>query len=72
MKKFLGLCMALCLCLVLLPATALAAGEPVYGTIEVGGIALTNTQDNPVVYATTNADTGAVTLGGDEETYNIK
>lgn len=31
MKKFLGLCMALCLCLVLLPATALAAetaGEP--------------------------------------------
>ncbi len=27
MKKFLGLCMALCLCLVLLPATALAAEE---------------------------------------------
>ena len=45
------LCLALCLGL--LPATALAAGTTVYGTIEVGGVALTNTQDNPVVYATT-------------------
>ena len=73
-KKLFSLCMALVLCLGLLPATALAVdGVTVtYGTIEVGGIALTNTQDNPVVYATTNADTGAVTVGGGEETYNIK
>ena len=73
-KKILSLCMALVLCLSLLPATALAAdGVTVtYGTIEVGGIALTNTQDNPVVYATTNADTGAVTTeGADENNYNI-
>ena len=73
-KKLFSLCMALVLCLVLLPATALAAdGVTVtYGTIEVGGIALTNTQDNPVVYATTNADTGAVTTeGADENNYNI-
>lgn len=73
-KKVFSLCMALALCLSLLPATALAAdGVTVtYGTIEVGGIALTNTQDNPVVYATTNADTGAVTTeGADENNYNI-
>ena len=73
-KKLFSLCMALALCLSLLPATALAAGEATvtYGTIEVGGVALTNSESTPVVYATTDATTGAVTLGGDEETYNIK
>ena len=72
-KKVFSLCMALALCLGLLPVTVLAAdGATVYGTIEVGGKELTNTQDNPVVYAKTDATTGAVTLGGDEETYNIK
>ena len=34
MKKFLGLCMALVLCLSLLPVTALAVGEP--ATLYVG------------------------------------
>ena len=60
-KKLFSLCMALALCLVLLPATALAAGTTVYGTIEVGGIALTNSESTPTVYATTDAATGAVT-----------
>ena len=67
MKKLLGLCMALCLCLVLLPATALAANE---ATVYVGSVALTGSKEKPA-YATTNADTGAVTVGGGEETYNI-
>ena len=69
MKKFLGLCMALCLCLVLLPATALAANEAT--TVYVGNVELKGSTDSPA-YATTNADTGAVTVGGGEETYNIK
>lgn len=60
-KKVFSLCMALALCLGLLPATALAAGTTVYGTIEVGGIALTNSESTPTVYATTDAATGAVT-----------
>lgn len=63
---------AVLLCLWLLPAAALAAGTTVYGTIEVGGVALTNTQDNPVVYATTDATTGTVTTeGADENNYNV-
>ena len=74
MKKILGLCMALVLCLVLLPATALAAdGATVtYGTIEVGGVALTNSESTPIVYATTDADTGTVTTkDATAENYNI-
>ena len=67
-KKLFSLCMALVLCLVLLPAAALAANE---ATVYVGSVALTGSTDSPA-YATTNADTGAVTVGGGEETYNIK
>ena len=52
---------AVLLCLWLLPAAALAAGATAYGTIEVGGIALTNSESTPTVYATTDAATGAVT-----------
>lgn len=52
---------AVLLCLWLLPAAALAAGATVYGTIEVGGVALTNSESTPTVYATTDATTGAVT-----------
>ena len=56
-KKIVSLCMALALCLGLLPATALAAdGDTVY----VGGVALTST-DSKTVYATTDKDTGVVT-----------
>lgn len=67
-KKLFSLCMALALCLSLLPLSALAAE---YGTVEVGGVALTNSADVPTVYATTD-QSGKVTLGGSEETYNIK
>ena len=72
-KRLFSLCMALALCLGLLPGTALAAdGDVSYGTIEVGGVALTNTQDNPVVYATTDATTGTVTTNGaTAENYNV-
>ena len=72
-RKWLSLCIALVLCLLLLPAAALAAGETVsYGTIEVGGVALTNSESTPTVYAITNADTGVVTIeGANAENYNI-
>lgn len=52
---------AVLLCLWLLPVAALAANTTVYGTIEVGGVALTNSESTPTVYATTDAATGAVT-----------
>ena len=56
-KKIVSLCMALVLCLSLLPATALAAdGDTVY----VGGVALTSSESTPV-YATTD-DNGKVTV----------
>ena len=67
-KKVFSLCMALALCLGLLPVTALAADG---ATVYVGNVELKGSKEKPA-YATTNADTGAVTLGGDEETYNIK
>ena len=72
-RKWLSVCIALVLCLLLLPAAALAADETVYGTIEVGGKELTNTQDTPVVYATTDAATGVVTIeGATAENYNVR
>ncbi len=67
-KKLFSLCMALVLCLGLLPVTALAADG---ATVYVGNVELKGSTDSPA-YATTNADTGAVTVGGGEETYNIK
>ena len=71
-KKLLSACLALALCLSLLPTTALAAEGPVYGTIQVGGKALTNSADAPVVYATTDATTGTVTTeGATAENYNV-
>lgn len=68
-KRMTSLFLALALCLGLLPATALAAE---YGTVEVGGVALTNSADVPTVYATTDATTGTVTTNGaTAENYNI-
>ena len=67
-KKLFSLCMALALCLVLLPAAALAADG---ATVYVGSVKLTDSTETPA-YATTDATTGIVTLGGDENTYNIK
>ena len=69
-KKLRSVCLALVLCL-LLPAAALAADGTVYGTIEVGGIALTNSADTPVVYATTDADGTVTTDGASENDYNV-
>ena len=70
-RKWLSVCIALVLCLLLLPAAALAADGTVYGKIEVGNAALTNSAETPVVYATTD-DSGAVTIeGATAENYNI-
>ena len=71
-KKVFSLCMALVLCLSLLPATALAAdGYTVY----VGGVALTGSTGSPA-YATTDKDTGVVTpitsTDGEPVNWNIK
>ena len=67
-KKILSLCMALVLCLSLLPATALAADG---ATVYVVSVELKGSKEKPA-YATTNADTGAVTTeGADENNYNI-
>lgn len=67
-KKLFSLCMALALCLGLLPATALAADG---ATVYVVSVELKGSKEKPA-YATTNADTGAVTTeGADENNYNI-
>lgn len=67
-KKILSLCMVLVLCLSLLPATALAADG---ATVYVVSVELKGSKEKPA-YATTNADTGAVTTeGADENNYNI-
>ena len=71
-KKIVSLCMALALCLSLLPVTALAAGEAT--TVYVGGKTLTGSADSPA-YATTNDDTGEVTVleaAPSENQWNIK
>ena len=67
-KKIVSLCMALVLCLGLLPpATARAAeGE----TIHVGGKALTGSADIPA-YAKTDSSSGTVTVEGSKDDYNI-
>ena len=70
LKKLRSVCLALVLCL-LLPAAALAADGTVYGTIEVGGIALTNSADTPVVYATTDESGTVTTEGATAENYNV-
>lgn len=70
-KKLRSVCIALVLCLLLLPAAALAADGTVYGTIEVGGIALTNSENAPTVYATTDDSGNVITEGADENNYNV-
>ena len=70
-KKLLSACLVLALCLSLLPTTALATDATVYGTIEVGSVALTNTRDTPVVYATTDDSGNVITEGADENNYNV-
>ena len=67
-KKIVSLCMALALCLGLLPVTALAAGQ---NTVYVGGVDLAGSHDN-IVYATTNESGEVITNGADANNYNIK
>ena len=70
-KKIVSLCMALALCLSLLPVTALAADG---GTVYVGGVTLSGSTDSPA-YATTNDDTGEVTVleaAPSDNQWNIK
>lgn len=67
-KKLFSLCMALALCLGLLPATALAADM---NTVYVGGVALAGSSDS-IVYATTNESGEVVKDGANANNYNIK
>lgn len=67
-KKLFSLCMALVLCLGLLPVTALAAGS---NTVYVGGVALTGSSDS-IAYATTNENGEVITEGATADNYNIK
>ena len=67
-KKIVSLCMALVLCLGLLPTTALAAET---NTVYVGGVALTGSSEN-IVYATTNESGEVTTEGATTDNYNIK
>ena len=67
-KKVFSLCMALALCLALLPAAALAAGS---NTVYVGGVALTGSSDS-IAYATTNENGEVITEGATADNYNIK
>ena len=67
-KKLFSLCMALVLCLSLLPATALAAdGDTVY----VGGVTLSSSTDSPA-YATTDDSGNVSTASATAANYNIK
>ena len=70
-RKWLSVCITLVLCLLLLPAAALAADETVYGKIEVGGKELTNSAETPVVYATTDKDGVVTTEGATAKNYNV-
>ena len=67
-KKIVSLCMALALCLSLLPVTALAVET---NTVYVGGVALTGSSDGSV-YATTNENGEVITEGATADNYNIK
>ena len=65
-KKILSLCMALALCLGLLPLSALAAGEDAPDTLLVGG---TNVKGGG--YWTTNSTTGELTDSSEGNSWNV-
>ena len=67
-KKIVSLCMALTLCLGLLPVTALAADG---GTVYVGGVTLSGSTDSPA-YATTDDNGTVTTVDASADKYNIK
>ena len=68
-RKWLSVCIALVLSLLLLPAAALAAGEAT--TVYVGGVELTST-GGASVYATTDESGAVTTTGATADNYNIK
>ena len=66
-KRFFAIFLAVCLVATLLPAGVLAAdGE----TVSVGGVELSGSAQTPA-YATTDSE-GNVTVGGSEDSYNVK
>lgn len=66
-KRFFAIFLAVCLVATLLPAGVLAAdGE----TVSVGGVELSGSAQTPA-YATTDS-AGNVTVGGSEDSYNVK
>ena len=66
-KRFFAIFLAVCLVVTLLPAGVLAAdGE----TVSVGGVELSGSAQTPA-YATTDS-AGNVTVGGSEDSYNVK
>ena len=67
-KKLLSACLALALCLSLLPATAQA--EEGSSTVYVGGEALTGSAESPA-YATTDESGTVTTEGATAENYNV-
>ncbi len=67
-RKWLSLCIALVLCLLLLPAAALAAEGD--STVYVGSVELTST-GGASVYATTDESGAVKTEGANAENYNI-
>lgn len=67
-KKVFSLCMAMALCLALLPATALAAET---NTVYVGGVALAGSSGS-IVYAITNESGEVITKDATADNYNIK
>ncbi|MFQ9909434.1 MAG: S-layer homology domain-containing protein [Acutalibacter sp.] len=66
-KKLFSLCMALVLCLGLLPVTALAADG---ATVYVGNVELTGSTDNPA-YAKTDESGTVTTTEATAENYNV-
>ena len=67
-KRLLSACLALALCLSLLPVTALAANG---GTVYVGGVMLSGSTDSPA-YATTDDNGTVTTVDASADKYNIK
>ena len=70
-KKIVSLCMALVLCLGLLPATALAAAEGAPNSLYVGNQQVISSSD--ITYWTTDKSTGGLTkYEGNDDNWNVK
>ena len=70
-KKIVSLCMALALCLGLLPVTALAAAEGAPNSLYVGNQQVISSSD--ITYWTTDKSTGGLTkYEGNDDNWNVK